>query len=1080
MKQKLKYIPIVVLVLLIITGLCYSFHIANAAEGFKTVNDNWSGISNKMSEDAIETYPYDGSTDSHANITSVSLDILYGTTRKLVTYHGEIPERETTTDDGKYVDAFQGIYYRGGTSLKKGTDVNPGKVSSKDYWGFNEDDTNILALDGDKHATKTDMENVNKDEVISLRLYCLTNTTESSQWAENLLYLISQGAAGIASGIIKLTIAAKSIDMGTIFNLLHMQNLADLLTKNFIYDGTHTKLSAFTAFCIIMFIFALVSYTYNYIKGGNKENDLLSILGTALIGLLIIGMCLSGRIYTLGSSVSDMASKLLYVTAGTLSEDGDGNTFTTMITDNKNENKVIQLQEMSMINKSFIKLQICTQFGVTNIDELKFSAFGDSNGAKAKAKLSGISNADLKKDFNNNLGYYFWFADSSAKSKTSLNTEYPATNTIAAKKKLNSMMTYLQVMYNNARNNNQTAKQEKIKNIALTFANPNGTKGFLTMALYVVILAVLAVCLFRYALSVMISKLELFASILGMTVAGPLMLTTNKKLANTGRNILGITLVSFINITVYSIIFDIILYVIASMISTDPISLLVTLAAVILLLKFNPIIAEKIKQLLDRAENSIAPNYSQTKRAFKGWTRTKANDMVNKYDNSKRIAGYDANGNRIYEQRGGNALSKLMHQGMNAVYGEGSQHESMRKINKRDNETRDRNVRQSSTQLYKAAEAQTNKTKQKMKTEASVTANAIEFEKKKLEQSIYEDVNGERVYNTENLNKSETELYNKINISKQEADNIANSETFKKLVEEKMKIDEYNDKLPEGEEKKQFDKAAELAKLNMKIQARKQAAANAQTKLNSAIDERTSREAFKANGFDFDKAEGESLSDKISYVSTYQAQQKFNDELRDKLTAQIGAAGDAADIVSTGKIGATAKEVNKDAVASQASAQMQLNDLDNGKLLSNDEEYRNEANKIAKQVEYQVVNSAFSEDITEANNKLKQAYKIQNKTARKNAVEQAKQEIENAKSTHEQVKQNGKQVIKNVKQEKRDNKQYIEAAGKVLVSEQIAQMIKDRETTNPIKPSTNPEYNKDNDTPKPENPIPEPPKPSNS
>ena len=87
---------------MILLGSVYSFKFVNAADGFKALDDNWSGIANKMSEDAIDTYPYDGNA-SDGTITSVSLDILYGTTRKLVTYHGEIPERETTTNDGKYV-----------------------------------------------------------------------------------------------------------------------------------------------------------------------------------------------------------------------------------------------------------------------------------------------------------------------------------------------------------------------------------------------------------------------------------------------------------------------------------------------------------------------------------------------------------------------------------------------------------------------------------------------------------------------------------------------------------------------------------------------------------------------------------------------------------------------------------------------------------------------------------------------------------------------------------------------------------------------------------------------------------------
>ena len=268
-----------------------------------------------------------------------------------------------------------------------------------------------------------------------------------------------------------------------------------------------------------------------------------------------------------------------------------------------------------------------------------------------------------------------------------------------------------------------------------------------------------------------------------------------------------------------------------------------------------------------------------------------------------------------------------------------------------------------------------------------------------------------------------------------------------KLVEEKMRIDEHNENLAEGEEKQTFDKAAELAKLNMKIQARKQAALNAQKQLNKEIDERITKQAFEANGYDFDTAKGDTVKDKIDYVSTLDAQMKYKDELKNDLEAQIGAASEEADIIKTGKIGATEVNINKDAIVSQASAQMQLSDLNNNNLLEDENVYNKEAQEIAKKVEYQRNNSAYSDDITAAKNRGKQAYKIDDKTERKAKVQETKQAIKDAKTTHKQGKKDTKQASSNAKKSKRENGQYIAGTVQsVSVSDQITQMVKQRES----------------------------------
>ena len=152
----LKYIPIVVLIFLLISSF---FLIVNASQGFYTANTNWKNLYEKMSEDKTDTYPYNSST---ATITSVSLDVLYGTTRwSLVQYYGEVPDEQTRKTSGDVLDEYNGIYaYDLTTTYEPDSNSSPRKndagqeyknpkfgattqPTAKDFWGFEESDTTI-------------------------------------------------------------------------------------------------------------------------------------------------------------------------------------------------------------------------------------------------------------------------------------------------------------------------------------------------------------------------------------------------------------------------------------------------------------------------------------------------------------------------------------------------------------------------------------------------------------------------------------------------------------------------------------------------------------------------------------------------------------------------------------------------------------------------------------------------------------------------------------------------------------------------------------------------------------------------
>ena len=63
-------------------------------------------------------------------------------------------------------------------------------------------------------------------------------------------------------------------------------------------------------------------------------------------------------------------------------------------------------RKMSLVNKSYIDIQICTQFNVGSIKDLDMQTLGDTNFAAANFLRGKSNNIDWEQEFDKNLGYY--------------------------------------------------------------------------------------------------------------------------------------------------------------------------------------------------------------------------------------------------------------------------------------------------------------------------------------------------------------------------------------------------------------------------------------------------------------------------------------------------------------------------------------------------------------------------------------------------------------------------------------------------------------------------------------------------
>ena len=1059
-KLSLKHLPILVLAILIIAASILSIKVVQAGgTDFAETDCNWDYYSNEMKTTKEETYPYNAGTYTpsgapasvqvnRATINSVSLDVLYGTTRNLVIYHGELPYEQIYNDDDEQLERWEGYYAEDGTSVTTNSNPSYGAATNpgiKEFWGGDDsfDWSTQVNKDGNFESVAK-AEAINQNSTVSLRLYALSHTkTGFMVWLGNALYWIAKGLGWIATFLISLIVRAKNLDMDMIMDVLKLKNLNESLTKNFLWDAGAVKLSAFTAFCIIALIFTLAAFTIRWVKGANQTKGIWEIIGTVGLGLLIIGMCLTNRLDSLGSSVSNMASQVMYAAANSLTSSGSGKAFEIDVKDSSKDTEICQMCEMAMVNKAYIDLQLCVQFDVSKVDDLKFSNLGDNAaGTTAKSYLSGVSNADMSKDFNGNLGYYYWFANSSAVEKTSLNKTYPDTNSAAVTNKLSSMITYLQVLHNKGGSN-----QKKIEGIVGAFANPHAAKGFFTMLLFTIALIIMGIVLLKYALNVLIAKLELFVALLGMILAGPLILSSSKKLVDTGKAILGMLVVAFLEITVYSIIFDVIIYAVSSMFAPNIPTLLAIIAFLLLLLKFNPIIAQKIKMILEKTERGISPALSDGKRAMKNWARRKAAEGIRAYDNSQKVVGYDAQGNAIMETRGGNALSKLMHQGANTLE-EGNARKGFLKINSETNAMRDRNTEKTASQKRKAYENAVDETMKTIDSEAEHTANMVNVRARRTEDEAFErDDNGEITgYKREGMNDEELARLDGLTNLETEIEALKDSDEYKALVQQKHDIEERNSKLGADDELEQMDKEAEskLLGYQMKINAKKTQLQNEAKALQNQISDRARRNAYHAEGLDYDAAKGKDEKEKLENASRIKAQNAHKDELEQVLTEAIKSASDDVNDVSLTKIGSkSGSRLNQDAVSSQAAAMLQLDQLKKGEAVSKTQDAKIQMKEAVESIsrQYDGDTAHMTEDASV------EAAKAGVRNARHFSAErkEAKAELKEAKADRKE----------NIEQQKADDKAMYKTAkkeaggGTVLfktkVQEQLQSAINNRE-----------------------------------
>ena len=858
--------PMILLSVILAVCVFLSFRLVSASSGFVTNDDVWYNLEDDL-PDKGKTYPYDTDT---ANIKKVDLGTAYGTSRGLAMYHGEIPHLEThdSSDTEKPVDEYQGLPYMEGTCLY----VTPNDKDSFDskYWGlFGSDDLFNTVANNNGKIARADLEQVNSNGTISLRLYALSHTHSTSGFFASIgyalgrfIYFLLRLIAQLVMFFISLLIDMKNINANTLLEKMNLEKISDILNQSFISNG-QVGSSPITVFAILCFMFTLTAQVIRWVKGSTKTRAIWTdVVLTAFIGFLVIFMSLSGRFWSVGESLGHFVTNIMYAIAA---PDNDSNqAFQVDIDDPEHENKIIAMKEMALVNKAFMDLQICVQFSANGIEDLNFDKLnlddieakkhlfvGNADAGYSEdmslyewAKKYAESNGDLSTNNNNteelnaidnNLGYYFWFANSPAVELVKYNTEIPEASLTKSEFKLQWMMTALQVAYNKG-----TATEKlNIERVVKALSVNGGITGAFTMLLFIIVLCMMFYCLLGYALRVLINEIMMFLSLLGMALAGPLILSTNKKLVGYGKSIIGLVAMSIIKITVFAAVFDMILFVVASIISPDPLTLLIVVGLLALLCRFAKVIVEKLDRFLDDVVmRKVAPELRQTMAQAKNALNRRKDGIGNRLQNYGRnkggVLGEAANraGNLMNSSR---SQSRLQHKSLGSRIEDNINKKKRDKLNQK-------------AASFEEAKKKNDDVMNAIKEENDNLENQFKEMAEDIKNSIYtvgED--GERVYDDENMTMEEIQLRDDAEEQKHISDAITKDDRYKELrkkqregnltEEEQVELSKMDEQLNNADKtKKEINKNLDaLIKNHVEIETRKSMNINAKGNIHELL-----------------------------------------------------------------------------------------------------------------------------------------------------------------------------------------------------------------------------------------------------
>ena len=547
------------------------------------------GNRNEILKNTDDTFPANKwpFNEESISISSVGIDTLYGEMKSLTKYLGEVPK-------DKSEDSLTKKFRTAGSYLIDG-DYRPWlDSSSAGYHGLD-----ISEINGD-YAYETK------------EWHLLSLPKTSGAGVDYLLYLFMYMIYIIASLPLQLITAIKGIDIWSIFDLLDNENqVSKMFNSLFLMDQDTGIFSPFLIFMLAAFIISLVFVILKVNKGENAFALIGRELGFFILSMLIASLSIingSSGGNKLGRLSTDLADKMSNLVAVMSTEEGVLYTYNT-----GNPNKDTQETQKALLKKPTIDMIIEMQFG-TKIEKLDINEenFGRSvnealemtfNRSESSYNNFIVSNGSMLDGPNqvNNLGYYWWCANSSVNEKEPINDNSLQSGTP-------DRILYIVDFLNNVRkleasSDNNPIILNRVDNIMSSFNKPRYWSGILPMFLLSLLSLAESYSLLLIVLFLSIGKIIVTLGAFLVPVLPGLYLF--EKTRETSKKLLKTYISGFARLIIGLIMYNIVFSILAIVTKEGIIGILLGIILCIAIGKLVPRIIIEITRIISRNETDF-------------------------------------------------------------------------------------------------------------------------------------------------------------------------------------------------------------------------------------------------------------------------------------------------------------------------------------------------------------------------------------------------------------------------------------------------------------------------------------------
>lgn len=334
----------------------------------------------------VNQYPF-----IEKDVKQIGFDTLYGTSRDIVVYKGEVPDSLKDEDNGQY----------------------------RRY--------NNTSIDGIPRPWSYDSKLEKKDitpDSEDIHIRAMTGTDGGGFNFAGILFSISNFFNFITAQFVNLIIWLKNVDINGLAKAIDGNGhwLSNTLATLFAINPKNHQYSPFLVIMIALSIFALVASAFRAIKG----QDTFKVVGTNL-GMMFLSMAIASILLVPGSILNISNAGVDVISA--LSNDivaSSVDSASIFVYKTGNMNADVDATQRGLLTKNYIDTVLGAQFGVPIEDlDLKSDALGTPQQIEAAARTvfpnDGIDGFAVNTGSNGgvngssttwNLGYYFWAANS--------------------------------------------------------------------------------------------------------------------------------------------------------------------------------------------------------------------------------------------------------------------------------------------------------------------------------------------------------------------------------------------------------------------------------------------------------------------------------------------------------------------------------------------------------------------------------------------------------------------------------------------------------------------------------------------